>query len=202
MSNFESLPSAPPPRELGDIQIAVGDRHADSATPVVRSSDWWRHRHRDYLQDRRNVCRVIGIAMWVIAVVNVIPPYVHWREWLGDWAAAPLPRWIFLQVFVSGWIAMYAVFVWQVCHWTALRATVVAMGLVSIAWAVVAAGLKFGAPRTGWAAWLQLPVSHVERGSLWCLAMLCLCLIAVYLCGRESQRWRKVETLLQRVVAD
>ncbi len=188
--------------QLEEIRIAVTPQKSAESRPAIHSADWWRRRRRDYLLDRRHVCRAIGAMLLATAAVNMVPPVVAWRAWSSDWAAAPLARWVFLQGFAAAWIGLYAVFVWQVCHWTSLRAAAVAISAASLFWAVLAAGLRFGSPNGGWAAWLQLNPALVPRGSLWCLAMLCLCLVVVFLCGREAQRWHRTELLLAKVAAE
>lgn len=184
------------------IDLQDGPRNVSPGKPIQiqqRAS-----RARD---DRIVLARFFAICLCGIALINMVPAFnfwQNWREYSGGFAGrsqdAPLPRWIYLQIFIAAIHVMYAVFLVQINDWSSLRAVSIAMLVVAMAFGMVSTGILIGGYDGAVANFLELRgLALVRQASIWCVAMLCLSTLMSYLGGRESARWQRAEILLNEI---
>ncbi len=160
----------------------------------------WEARLQESNADRVVLARFFGFALCVVAFINMVPAFYHWNDWYQAVETTQLPRWIYLQMFVAAIHIIYAVFLFQIPRWSAMRAVSVAMLVVAFIFGVVSAGLLIGGGQGIVAAFLGLSFVMVKRAAIWCVVMLILATLTSYLGGRESANWQRAEILLEEIL--
>ena len=161
----------------------------------------WEERLQESNADRVVLARFFGFALCVVAFINMVPAFYYWNDWYQAVEVTPLPRWIYLQVFVAAIHIIYAVFLFQISRWSAMRAVSVAMLVVAFVFGVISAGLLIGGGQGVVAAFLGLSFVMVKRAAIWCVVMLVLATLMSYLGGRESANWQRAELLLEEILS-
>jgi hypothetical protein len=167
--------------------------------PSVTAQQKWEMRFRKSHDDRVVLTRFLAGCICAVAVVNVLPAVAYWYNWDDIDSVAPMPRWIYLQVFAALLHMVYAVFLIQVADWSSLKAVSWSMLAIAMAFGLLSTGLIVGDGSGFVPRFLELEGTMVRRAGLWCVAMLCVATLASYLGGRESSRWQRAETLLFEV---
>lgn len=157
----------------------------------------WEQRLQDANADRKMLTRFLAGCLLLVAVVNIVPAVYHWRSWALLAESMPLPRWIYLQIFIGAIYSIYAVFLMQINDWSALRSVSVAMLLIAFTFGIVSTGLLIG---SSFSSLLGIPYSLNRQAGIWCVAMLILATIMSYWAGKESANWRRAELLLQDIL--
>ncbi len=162
----------------------------------VSDEQRWESRFRKSHDDRVTLARFLAACLVGIAIVNVIPAVVFWYRWSALDQMTPLPRWIYLQIFVALLHVFYAVFLVQIPDWASLRAVSFALLAIAMTFGLLSVGLVIGEGVEFVPQFLGLELSLVRKAGLWCVAMLCVATLGSYLGGRESARWQRAEKLL------
>ncbi|MFT5299480.1 MAG: hypothetical protein ACI87E_001583 [Mariniblastus sp.] len=161
----------------------------------------WEERLENANQDRRMLARFFAGCLCVVAIVNMTPALYHWYHWAQMTESMELPRWIYIQVFVGAIHLVYAVFLFQVSDWSAMRAVSVAMLLVAFVFGSVSTGLLVSGGQGDLSGFLGIPFSLSKQAAIWCVAMLCLATLMSYWGGKESLNWQRAELLLKDILA-
>lgn len=157
----------------------------------------WEQRLNDANADRRMLARFLAGCLFLIAIVNIVPAVSHWYGWATIAENTPLPRWIYLQIFVGAIYTVYSIFLLQISDWSALRSVSVAMLVFAFSFGVISTGLLVGETFAGV---LGIPYSLNRRAAIWCVAMLILATLMSYWAGKESSNWRRAEKLLREII--
>lgn len=160
----------------------------------------WEDRIRKSNAERVVLARFFALSLCAVAAVNLVPAFYFWYDWSQSLDASPLPRWIYLQVFVAAIHLVYAIFLFQIPDWSAMRAVSVAMLAVAFIFGLFSTGLLVGGGQGVFANFLGLSFVIVRRAAIWCVAMLFLATLMSYLGGRESANWRRAEQLLEEIL--
>lgn len=182
-------PSRPPVIHLGDFDDE----------PIVEEKDW-QQRLENANADRRTLAKVFAMCLSLVALINMAPAIYYWYQWNQQFDAMPIPRWIYLLVFVGVIHLIYAVFLSQISDWSAMRAVSVAMLAMAFVFGGVSTGLLVGG--TGaLAGFLGLPFALSRQACIWCVAMLCLATLMSYWGGKEALNWERAERLIKDIIA-
>jgi hypothetical protein len=161
----------------------------------------WETRMQKSQSDRIVLSRFFALSLCVVAFANLIPTLYFWSAWAQAIDHSPLPRWIYLQFFVAAFHGIYALFLFQVPDWSALRAVSVAMLMVAFAFGAISTSLLVGDGQGTAASFLGLSFDVVRQAAMWCVAMLCLATLMSYWGGREAANWQRAEQLLGEILA-
>ncbi|MEL7497448.1 MAG: hypothetical protein AAFN77_07550 [Planctomycetota bacterium] len=190
-NQLAAIGSAAPVTKPPMINLDLTSRQEEST--VDQKS--WEQRLTDANSDRKMLTRFLAGCLLIIALINLVPALYHWRNWSTDQML--LPRWIYLQIFVGAIFSVYAVFLWQISDWSALRSVSVAMLVVAFLFGVISAGLLVGG---NFASVLGVSFSLNRQAGIWCVAMLILATVMSYWSGKESANWRRSEILLHEIM--
>ena len=149
-------------------------------------------------EDRRLFARFFAICLCLIAVLNIIPASFQWYHWAQLPDSVPLPRWIYIQMFIGLIYLVYAFFLAQVPDWSALRAVSVAMLLMAFVFGIISAGLLIGG-HGDFSGYLGIPFALNRQACIWCVVMLCVATLMSFWGGKESANWRRTEQILQNI---
>lgn len=152
--------------------------------------------------DRVVLSRIFAAFVGAVAVLNLIPGAVRWMEWLGQTDETPLPIWVSIVVFVSGWQMLYSVMLMQVPDWSTLKATAIAMLAIIVFYGISATMLTLMNGNHWLGRMVQLSDAASGRAAMWCFAMMCLAVIVSLAAARESSRWRRIEELTVELLAE
>lgn len=156
----------------------------------------WDDRFQKFRDDRIILARFLAICLILVGVVNVIPAGLFWNDWSSQDHRGPIPRWVWMQVFIALLHLVYAVYLLQIPDWASLRAVAFAMLAIAMIFGIVASGLMGSSSENFVPRFMQLSGSLIRQARLWCVAMLCVATLASYLGGRESARWQRAEKLM------
>lgn len=190
---LETLPSKAAVTKPPVINLDIAPPSLESE--VEKKS--WEQRLQDANADRKMLTRFLAGCLLLVAIVNIVPAVYHWRSWALLAESMPLPRWIYLQIFIGAIYSTYAVFLMQINDWSALRSVSVAMLLIAFTFGIVSTGLLIG---SSFSSLLGIPYSLNRQAGIWCVAMLILATIMSYWAGKESSNWRRAELLLQDIL--
>ncbi len=156
----------------------------------------WEDRFQKFRDDRVILSRLLAFCLIGVGLINVIPAGLFWNQWSRVDQPPPVPRWIWMQVFVALLHMVYAVYLLQIPDWASLRAVAFAMLGIAMLFGLVAAGLMGSSNDNFVPQFMQLSGNTVRQARLWCVAMLCVATLASYLGGRESAKWQRAEKLM------
>jgi hypothetical protein len=180
-------------------ELRVGDVSPPPSTDV-KTKDIWAQRVAQRLSGRRTSARLFAWSLVFLAVVTMIPPTLWWWEWTSLVAnQTTLPRWVYLSLFLMGLQGFYALLVRLVPDWSSLRAASFFLLTLACLMAVSSAGLSLSLNSNLIARLLQVPPSLQARGTIWCLALVCLNLLLSFWAFREYSQWRRTEELFHEL---
>ena len=209
------VPEPPRPERRNFVEPATADSLASSDTdnsgfiPFINLGDPtlqleqeqdWEQRLSTANQDRKLFARFFAICLVLVAILNVIPAGLQWYHWAQLAQSAPLPRWIYIQIFMGAIYLIYAVFLAQVPDWSALRAVSVAMLFTAFVFGIVSTGLLIGG-HGDFSGYLGIPFALNRQACVWCVAMLCVATLMSFWGGKESAHWQRAEQILRGIVA-
>ena len=168
---------------------------------IAQEEPSWEERLERANSDRRVLARFFAICLCCVAFVNMVPALYHWYHWTQLTESMQLPRWIYIQVFVGAIHLVYAVFLFQINDWSAMRAVSVAMLAVAFVFGFISTGLLIGGGDGNLTGFLGIPYTLNRQASIWCVAMLCLATLMSYWGGKESTNWQRAEYLLKDILA-
>jgi len=153
-------------------------------------------------RDRVLLTRAVGILIFLVGIVNMVPSYLFWSRWSQQIVAPPLPQWVYWQVFIAALCLVYAVFLWQIADWSALKSVAIVMLIIAMGYGLITVSLMLGGEQSPAARWLSLKGQTLDRGQTWCATMLCVATLISYLGGRESSKWKRANSLLDKINSD
>ena len=205
-----ALPEPPKPTRLDSVgsgvvasQSAADDLSASfiSLTAPAETQEEekdWEERLSVANQDRKIFAKFFAICLCLIAVLNVIPASLQWYHWTQLSDSVPLPRWIYIQLFIGSLYLIYAFFLAQIPDWSALRAVSVAMLLMAFIFGIISTGLLVGG-HGDFSGFLGIPFALNRQACIWSVAMLCVATLMSFWGGKESANWRRAEQILENI---
>ncbi len=153
-------------------------------------------------RDRVLLTRVFGILICLVGSINMVPSYLFWNRWSQQITPPPLPHWVYWQVFIAALCLVYAIFLWQIADWSALKSVSIVMLIMAMGYGLITISLILGGAQSPAARWLSLDGQTLDRGKTWCATMLCVVTLISYLGGRESSKWKRSNQLLEKIDSD
>ncbi len=148
------------------------------------------------LQGRRILTRVLSLGLLFLALIILGPAIACWQEWSQQIAdPSPLPRWVYLSVFLAFLQMFYSLLLYLIPDWSALKATSGFLLCGACAMGIVGGSLVIPLTANSMAALLQVVPSLQFRGAIWSIALLCLQMIFSFWAYREFSMWRRTEVL-------
>jgi hypothetical protein len=192
------LPSSKPVIDQNFATISAAAATTGSTSILVQKS--WIKRLQNANVERITMARILGLLVFAVAVVNALPAMI------GGFRSDPMgdldivPRWMYLQWFVLGVLSLYGILIFQVPHWSTLRAISIAMLTIAFSFGLVSTGLLIENGHGTVTNFLALSQLTVRRATLWCALMLCLATVVAMVCGKEAADWRRAEQLLVEIL--
>ena len=108
-------------RQKKSKTIAVNDTERKSESfELAAEKTPWEDRVRKSNAERVLLARFFALSLCAVAVINLFPAFYFWIDWSRSLDARPLPRWIYLQVFMAAIHLVYAIFLFQVPDWASM----------------------------------------------------------------------------------
>jgi hypothetical protein len=148
------------------------------------------------LQGRRMSTRVLALGLLCLALIILGPAIACWQEWsrqISD--PVPLPRWVYLSIFLAFLQMFYAMLLYLIPDWSSLMATSGFLLCSACVMGIVGGSLAIPLTSNSMAGVLQVVPSLQFRGAIWSIALLCLQMIFSFWAFREFSMWRRTEEL-------
>ena len=158
----------------------------DEDVPVVIGSDERVTIH----DDRKFLVRFFAVCISLLGIGMSVPAGWYWWDMVNSDIVAPLPRWVFLLIFISGLHVVYSVFLFQLPDWSSLWAVSIVMVVLTAVYGFIAAGVWLDEGGGPIVQFLQVPTSFLRNATIWTLVMLCLSGLSAYVFGREAIAWK------------
>ena len=158
----------------------------DDDVPVVIGSEERVTIH----DDRRFLVHFFAVCVSLLGIAMAIPAGWYWWDMTNSDIVAPLPRWVFLLLFVSGLHLVYSFFLFQLPDWSAMWAVSIVMVVLTAVYGFVSAGVWLDEGGGPIVQFLQVPTSFLRNAKIWTLVMLCLSGLCAYIFGREAIAWK------------
>lgn len=158
----------------------------DDDVPVVIGSEERVTIH----DDRRFLVHFFAVCVSLLGIAMAIPAGWYWWDMANSDIVAPLPRWVFLLLFVSGLHLVYSFFLFQLPDWSAMWAVSIVMVVLTAVYGFVSAGVWLDEGGGPIVQFLQVPTSFLRNAKIWTLVMLCLSGLCAYIFGREAIAWK------------
>ncbi len=200
VDKFDFLPR-PSRAKLPAAMPVVSFREPIPPAFVAQEERNWEERLERANCDRKVLARFFAFCLCFVAVVNVVPALYHGYHWAQLAESMALPRWIYIQIFVGAIHLVYAIFLFQINDWSAMRSVSVAMLVVAFVFGFISTGLLVGGGKGNLTGFLGIPYTLNRQACIWCVAMLCLATLMSYWGGRESNNWQRAEYLLKDIMS-
>lgn len=149
-------------------------------------------------QDRVLLSRIAAAFIFLVGLINLLPACFQWYLWSQDPLSETLPLWITLLVFLGAIHLLYALFVFQIPDWSALRAVSVVMLIEAAICGFVSVGILLGGVNSPSVSYLGLNYAMLNSASVWCVTMLLLAVVTSFLTAKESFNWQQIDRLLNQ----
>ena len=179
--------------EKGGVPVGAG-------TPARKDEEQILRQFYASTSDRRILARFYAICLFCTGIFNLVPAIYLGTNWDQLDIDPTWPRWAYLQIFVAGLYFIYAIYLFQLPDWSALRTIAIAMLALAMFYGFITSGLLIGGAQGYIAQFLMLPTAFSNRAAIWCVAMLCVATLISYLTGRESAQWCRTEKLLNQIL--
>jgi hypothetical protein len=171
-----------------DFSQLTEDRHIEgSDVPIVIGAGDRITIH----DDRTLLVKFFAFCLALLGLVMALPAAWHWWHLSGEFLVQPLPRWVFLLLFVGGLHVVYAFFLFQVVDWSALWSVAIVMVVLTAVYGFVAAGVWLDEGRGPIVRFLQVPNAFMRNATIWTLVMVCISGLSGYIFGREAIVWKQ-----------
>jgi hypothetical protein len=127
--------------------------------------------------------RLLAILLGAVALLNLAPVV-----WCRHFNLETAPGWARAVVLIAALQVLYTVWLLATPDWSTLRVLMMLLALTAAIYGM-AAGITLATP-------LDKPMpfglgKHRHSAPRWCAAVLLFTVLATYLCGRISTRWRR-----------
>jgi hypothetical protein len=176
--------------------VTKHDRTAAKSESGSLSESNLADRVQSRLQGRRILTRVLAFGLMCLALIILGPAIACWQEWsqqISD--PVPLPRWVYLSIFLAFLQMFYALLLYLVPDWSSLMATSGFLLCSACVMGIVGGSLAIPLTSNSMAGFLQVIPSLQFRGAIWSIALLCLQMIFSFWAFREFSMWRRTEEL-------
>lgn len=200
------------PGKVADLEAARGAIHlANRDISIVsaikgnssEASDKqnWEERLRRANTDRFFLAKLFAAGLILVAGLNLIPVLTQLISW-GDLSQVnELPNWFFLQVAISLLNLLYAIFLFQINDWSAMRAVSVLMLVIAFIYGVCCTGLLLGGNEGSLVMFLEISSARVRQAASGFAVMLCLATLMSYWAAKEASNWQRAEQVLKQILA-
>jgi hypothetical protein len=120
--------------------------------------------------------------------------------WSGFFQADEIPNWFFLQLVISLLNLMYAIFLFQINDWSAMRSVSVLMLAMAFIYGGCCTGLLLGGNNGSLMMLLEMSSVAFRRATIGFAVMLCLATLISYWAAKEASNWQRAEKALKHIL--
>ena len=191
---FSSLDPVEVTTEFPDIISGHSLQRASSSQLSTRL-----HRSK---QDRVLLARFLSLLLFLIGIINLTPAIYQWYELFQSSTSIQMSNWTYLQVLIAILQILYAVFLWQIQDWSALKAISVVMLVFAAFYGFVSTAFLTGDSNSFVQQFLGLPFSLIRTAAIWSVTMLLLSVATSFLAMKEALNWQRIEKIYLEIAAE
>ena len=150
--------------------------------------------------DRFLLAKLFATGLILVAGLNLIPVLIQLTTWSGFFQADEIPNWFFLQLVISLLNLMYAIFLFQVNDWSAMRSVSVLMLAMAFIYGGCCTGLLLGGNNGSLMMLLEISSVAFRRATIGFAVMLCLATLFSYWAAKEASNWQRAEKALKHIL--
>ena len=173
---------------------------ADGKSSEINEEKSWEERLTRANADRFFLAKMFAVGLIFIGLLNLIPVFTQLISWGGLSGGNEIPNWLFLQIGVCLLIWMYAIFLFQINDWSALRSVSISMLVLAFVYGLCCTGLLLGGNEGSVAMLLEISTFRVKQATSGFAVMLCLATLMSYWAAREASNWQRAEQVLKQIV--
>ena len=122
--------------------------------------------------------------------------------WGGISQVSEIPNWFFLQVVISFLNLLYAIFLFQINDWSAMRSVSVLMLVIAFIYGVCCTGLLLGGDEGSLLMLLEISSVRGRQATSGFAAMLCLATLLSFWAAKEASNWQRAEQVLKQMISE
>ncbi|MGY8746937.1 MAG: hypothetical protein ACKVHR_02610 [Pirellulales bacterium] len=150
--------------------------------------------------DRFFLAKLFATGLVLVAGLNLIPVLIQLTTWSGFFQADEIPNWFFLQLVISLLNLMYAIFLFQINDWSAMRSVSVLMLAMAFIYGGCCTGLLLGGNNGSLMMLLEMSSVAFRRATIGFAVMLCLATLISYWAAKEASNWQRAEKALKHIL--
>ncbi len=173
---------------------------AEGKSSEIKEEKSWEERLTQANADRFFLAKLFAVGLFFIGLLNLIPVFTQLISWGGLSEGNEIPNWLFMQIGVCLLIWMYAIFLFQINDWSALRSVSILLLVMAFVYGLCCTGLLLGGNEGGVVMVLEISTFRVQQATSGFAVMLCLATLMSYWAAREASNWQRAEQVLKQIL--
>lgn len=180
-----------------DVPFAESIKRNSSEASEERT---WEERLARANADRFFLAKLFAGGLIFVAGLNLIPVLTQLISWGDSTSVNELPNWFFWQLAICLLNGLYAIFLFQINDWSALRSVSVFLLVHAFICGVCCTGLLLGG--NGGRPMMLLEISSIrfKQATSGYAVMLCLATLMSYWAAKEASNWQRAEQVLKQIL--
>ena len=187
------------------LRAKVGVPHVSSIKgnpSKANGKQSWEERLTRANADRFFLAKLFASGLILVAGLNLIPVLAYLITWGGISQVSEVPNWFFLQVVISFLNLLYAIFLFQINDWSAMRSVSVLMLVIAFIYGVCCTGLLLGGDEGSLLMLLEISSVRGRQATSGFAAMLCLATLMSFWAAKEASNWQRAEQVLKQMLLE
>lgn len=168
----------------------------------VNDKQDWEERLTRANADRFFLAKLFASGLIFVAGLNLIPILAHLITWGGLFQVSEIPNWFFLQVVISFLNLLYAIFLFQINDWSAMRSVSVLMLVIAFIYGGCCTGLLLGGDEGSLMMLLEISSARSRQATSGFAVMLCLATLLSFWTAKEASNWQRAEQILKQILSE
>jgi|GEM_PF-1953468 len=183
----------------GNLNVSLGGSTKEKSTNPNEGKNWEERLTRANA-DRFFLAKLFAVGLIFVAGLNLIPVLTQLITWGDSFQINEIPNWFFLQVAICLLNLLYAIFLFQINDWSAMRSVSVLMLALAFIYGICCTGLLLGGNEGNVVTLLEISSFRIKQAASGFAVMLCLATLMSYWAAREASNWQRAEQVLKQIL--
>ncbi|MDC0284599.1 hypothetical protein OAK85_04515 [Mariniblastus sp.] len=183
----------------GNLNVSLGGSTKEKSTNPNEGKNWEERLTRANA-DRFFLAKLFAVGLIFVAGLNLIPVLTQLITWGDLFQINEIPNWFFLQVAICLLNLLYAIFLFQINDWSAMRSVSVLMLALAFIYGICCTGLLLGGNEGNVVTLLEISSFRIKQATSGFAVMLCLATLMSYWAAREASNWQRAEQVLKQIL--
>ncbi|MCP4096250.1 MAG: hypothetical protein GY748_08410 [Planctomycetaceae bacterium] len=183
----------------GNLNVSLGGSTKEKSFNSNEGENWEERLTRANA-DRFFLAKLFAVGLVFVAGLNLIPVLTQLITWGDLFQVNEIPNWFFLQVSICLLNLLYAIFLFQINDWSAMRSVSVLMLVLAFIYGICCTGLLLGGNEGSVVTLLEISSVRIKQATSGFAVMLCLATLMSYWAAREASNWQRAEQVLKQIL--